>query len=117
MTILGKTKFIYEDGNTYFFKLYQTSISINFYRIKVYYKRIFFKIPFYFKMDGYQLLDKDKELSVKELNSKISVIIEKHKKAKSKKTINDIIGWDGYIGNEECKKKLIRDNKLNEILK
>ncbi len=28
-----------------------------------------------------------------------------------------LVGWDGYIGNEECKKKLIRDNKLTKILK
>lgn len=117
MTILGKTKFIYQDGNTYFFKLYQPNSSSEYFRIKVYYRITFFKIPFYFEMDDYQIIDKYKELNIEELNSKISSIIEKHKKEKCKKTINDIVGWDGYIGNEECKKKLIRDNKLTKILK
>ncbi len=58
---------------------------VDYYRIKVYYKRTFLKIPFYFQIEYFVIIDKYKELSIEELNSKISSIIEKHKKEKCKK--------------------------------
>jgi len=126
-TVIGKTSFIYEDGNTYYFDIKSHGSTI--YHDLYVYKKIevekkvrvgttFFFIPEYeMKMvANYERLN-DHAAAV-ETALKVDDIKKKIKDVIMANTCFKIQGWDGIVGNvpDHLKDRLTRDNKLSDIL-
>lgn len=120
--IIEMTPLIFEDGNTYYFKVVKRGSSNDWHNLFVYRKVIidekygFFKLSTR-KVDFMQVINENPELidtkmDVEEVKRSIKKIIL------SNKANAMIKGWDGFVGNvsDESKKALLRDSKLKDIL-
>jgi len=127
-TVVDKTSFIYEDGNTYYFDIISRG-SASYHDLFVYTKKVvekkvqtgtkFLFIPIYEKklISKYKTMNSNDgalvstELELSNIKTKIKEIIRAHTKSK-------IEGWDGIVGDvpDHLRDKLTRDNKLSDIL-
>lgn len=114
------TPFIFEDGNTYYFKIVKREHSNTFHDLYVYekvtnrVKRFFGKFT---ETVVYNKLNHEPQLVSIELNTNeikrdiYSILI-------ATKASHRLKGWDGFVGNvpDDVKKAILRDGKLKNIL-
>lgn len=109
-----KIPFVYEDGNTYYFELKLIKVPNDGWPGEFYlyiYKKInCFLFKIYEEIGHENMKFMSEFLDFSDFNK----IIRKHIIVNPKLKIK---GFDGYFGNLEKKPQILRDNKLNEILK
>jgi hypothetical protein len=117
--IIEMTSFIFEDGNTYYFKIFNRPSSRDFRDLYVYEKVITKSKSFWGKEkiteefvklnDSAELIDI--VLDTRSIKNKIKSILIATKASYKMKD------WDGFVGDipDEIKKSLTRDNKLNDL--
>lgn len=134
--IIEMTPLIFEDGDTYYFKIVKRDTTImlmpllrldlsNDYHNLFVYKKVLVDEKYGFlklntrKVDFMQVINEDPELvstkmDINDIKSSIKKVIISNKAASA----STIRGWDGFVGNvsDESKKALLRDSKLKDIL-
>lgn len=116
--VIKMTPFIFEDGKTYYFEIYDRSSSNDYHALYVYKKVVTKRKFLWWKWENirYDLINESPEwVSTKLNSSEIKADIKKIIIAKSAN--HQIKDWDGFVGNvpEELKKSMIRDSKLNDL--
>ncbi len=113
--VIQLTDFIFEDGNTYYFKIYKRESSNNYHALYVYEKKEY-KTWYGSKKTKYIQLNSSPELIGINL---ISDDIKEHiiKILTGTKADYKIKDWDGFVGNvtDEDKKGLARNSKLDNL--
>lgn len=122
--IIEMTPLIFEDGDTYYFKIVKRGTSNDYHNLFVY-KKVLVDEKYGFlklntrKVDFMQVINKNPELvstkmDINDIKSSIKKVIISNKAASA----STIRGWDGFVGNvsDENKKALLRDSKLKDIL-
>ena len=118
--IVEMTPFVYEDGNIYYFEIVTRSTFV--YHGLYVYKKVEKKNYITKKIKSkYVCINEDNQrlvdtkLAVKDIKSKITDILSIH----TKKSVSNIAGWDGFVGDvpDEIKKAFIRDSKLKILIK
>jgi hypothetical protein len=114
MTIIEKTPFIFEDGESYYFDVHTREYSTMYHDLYVYKKHVKTILWFtkeYFTQVGEPCLI---ETDIVKANIKKRI----RETILSTKAYSTIPNWDGFVGNipDDVKKSLIRDNKLKNIL-
>jgi len=118
--VIKMTPFVFEDGKTYYFEIYEQDYDNNSFHDLYVYKKLVVKRKFlWWKWENirYDLINKSPEWVSTELNSReIKDDIKKIIIAKSAK--HQIKDWDGFVGDisDDLKKSLLRDSKLNDLL-
>lgn len=117
--IIEMTPFIFEDGNTYYFQIFNRPSTNDYQNLYVYEKKITTKKSFWgketIKEDFIQLNERaelvDYRLRTDEIKHSIKKILTC---TKAEYLIKD---WDGFVGNipDNVKKALLRDNKLKDL--
>ena len=114
--VIEMTPFIFEDGQTYYFKIYRRPGSNEYHNICVY-KKVVNKRKFlwwkwenvtYCQINGEKLVFAD--LETDDIKRTIKQIMPS--------TITQLKDWDGFVGNvpDDIKKALQRDSKLDDLL-
>lgn len=119
--IIEMTPFIFEDGKTYYFQIFNREYSNDYFDLYVY-EKIEEKVRKFF-------WQKEKTIiTFKKLNDKpelVSLSLDADEIKNDikkvlivKKAAHSIKGWDGFVGNisNDIKKSLKRDNNINNIL-
>ncbi len=117
--IIEMTSFIFEDGNTYYFQIFNRSSTNDYQDLYVYEKKVTIKKSFWgkeiIKEDFIQLNERPEligyRLHISEIKQSIKKILTG---TKAEYLIKD---WDGFVGNipDHVKKSLSRDNKLKDL--
>ena len=113
--IVEMTPFIFEDGNTYYFQIFNRP-STNDYQDLYVYEKVTYKTWYGVTKDKFVQLNErpelvDYRLRTNEIKEGIKKILTG---TKAEYLIKD---WDGFVGNipDEVKKALVRDNKLKDL--
>jgi hypothetical protein len=117
--IVEMTPFIFEDGNTYYFQIFNRPSTNDYQNLYVYEKKVTIKRSFWgketTKEDFVQLNERaelvDYRLKTSEIKQSIKKILTG---TKASYIIKD---WDGFVGDipDQVKKALTRDNKLKDL--
>jgi hypothetical protein len=117
--IVEMTPFIFEDGNTYYFQIFNRPSTNDYQNLYVYEKKVTIKRSFWgketIKEDFVQLNERaelvDYRLKASEIKHSIKKILTG---TKAGYIIKD---WDGFVGDipDNIKKSLSRDNKLKDL--
>ena len=117
--IVEMTPFIFEDGNTYYFQIFNRPSTNDYQNLYVYEKKVTIKRSFWgketTKEDFIQLNERaelvDYRLKTSEIKQSIKRILTG---TKASYIIKD---WDGFVGDipDQVKKALTRDNKLKDL--
>jgi len=106
-SIVDYTEFIYEDGNTYYFRICSRN-SILYHDIKVYEKKKFYNYNFYKQIGVSKMIQVD--FRSHHIKNEVNCIL----RSKTFKLDN----WDGFIGDipDDIKKSLQREKRLSKVL-
>ena len=113
--IVEMTPFIFEDGNTYYFQIFNRP-STNDYQDLYVYEKVTYKTWYGTTKDRFNQLNESPELVDYRLrSSEIKQSIQKI--LAGTKATYLIKDWDGFVGNipDDIKKSLRRDNKLKNL--
>jgi hypothetical protein len=118
--VIEMTPFIYEDGKTYYFKIYKRESSNEFHDLYVYKKEVIKRKFLWWKWENtiYDRLNDRAELVSTRLDT-YEIKRDIGKILNSKIAICQLKNWDGFVGNipDDIKKSLKRDSKLDDLLK
>lgn len=114
------TPFIFEDGNTYYFKIVKREHSNDYHNLYVY-EKVTTKIKSFFgkvteNVTYNRLNDSpglvETKLNTSDVKNKIYQIVV------ATRATNQLKDWDGFVGNvpDDVKKAILRDGKLKNIL-
>ena len=114
--VIEMTPFIFEDGQTYYFKIYRRPSSNEYHDIYVYRKVVNKRKFLWWKWENviYDQINKEKlvfaDLETDDIKRTIKQIMPS--------TITVLKDWDGFVGNvpDDIKKALQRDSKLDDLL-
>ena len=114
------TPFIFEDGNTYYFKIVRREHSNDYHDLYVYEKVTQKHKSFWGKItetSSYNKLNESPQLvsvrlNTDEIKGKIKITLI------ATKATHQLKDWDGFVGNvpDDYKKAILRDGKLKNIL-
>ncbi len=110
------TPFVFEDGNTYYFKIYERDSSNDYHDLYVFEKVVRKRFLIGDKVTYVQLNDSaelvSSNLSTYEIKRDIRKILI------AKKATHQLKDWDGFVGEvpDDVKVALKRDGKLKDIL-
>lgn len=116
--VIKMTPFIFENGNTYYFKIVRREGCNDYHDLYVYNKVVIKKKFLWWEWENIrydQLNESGEMVSVKLDTSEVKREI--HKVIIARSAVHQLKGWDGFVGNvpEELKKSLQRDSKLNDL--
>jgi hypothetical protein len=116
--VIKMTPFIFENGNTYYFKIVRRDGCNDYHDLYVYKKVTIKKKFLWWNWENVrydQLNESGEMVSVKLDTSEVKREI--HKIIIARSAVHQLKGWDGFVGNvpEELKKSLQRDSKLNDL--
>jgi len=116
--VIKMTPFIFENGNTYYFKIVRRDGCNDYHDLYVYNKVVIKKNFLWWEWENVrydQLNESGEMVSVKLDTSEVKREI--HKIIIARSAVHQLKGWDGFVGNvpEELKKSLQRDSKLNDL--
>ena len=118
-TVIELTPFVFEDGQTYYFKITKRNYSNDYHDLWVYRKVIIDCSTWFRKKtrEEYHLLNESPEIvsvkmDVEEIKRDIKKVIQ------SQKAHIQIKGWDGFVGDipKDQKLQMMRDAKLDQII-
>lgn len=116
--VIKMTPFIFENGNTYYFKIVRRDGCNDYHDLYVY-KKVTIKKKFLWwtweNVRYDQLNERGEMVSVKLDTSEVKREI--HKIIIARSAFHQLKGWDGFVGNvpEEMKKSMQRESKLNDL--
>ena len=116
--VIKMTPFIFENGNTYYFKIVRRDGSTDFHDLYVYNKVVIKRNFLWWTWENVrydQFNERGEMVSVKLITSEVKREI--HKIIIARSAVHQLKGWDGFVGNvpEELKKSMQRDSKLNDL--
>lgn len=116
--VIKMTPFIFENGNTYYFKIVRRDGCNDYHDLYVYNKVVIKKNFLWWEWENVrydQLNESGEMVSVKLDTSEVKREI--HKIIIARSAVHQLKGWDGFVGNvpEELKKSLQRESKLNDL--
>lgn len=113
--IIEMTPFIFEDRNTYYFKIFKRP-STNDYHDLFVYEKVNYKTWYGTTKSKYVQLNNSAELVGVKLDS-IDVKNRIKKVLIGTKASHKIANWDGFVGNipDDIKKSLSRNNRLDDL--